>query len=120
MVLTRLACMLSTTHHQESNLYFALPPGLSSRYKHGLIHCTPCTAGLVQALLDVPKGILRMLELDTEYLISGCTITAVDANHSPGSCMFVIQTPPTGEVGAWLPWTAKAVLGSHCHAGAFM
>ena len=44
-----------------------------------------------------------------DYLIAGCTVTAMDANHSPGSCMFVIQTPPTGEVGAWLPWTAEAV-----------
>jgi Cft2 family RNA processing exonuclease len=97
-----------TRHHQESILYFALPPGLSSRYKHGLIYCTPCTAGLIQTLLDVPEGIIRMLEVDTEYFISGCTVTAMDANHSPGSCMFVIETAPTDEVGAWLPWTVKA------------
>ena len=62
----------------------------------------------MQALLDVPTGILRMLELDTVYLIAGCTVTAMDANHSPGSCMFVIETPPTGEVGAWLPRTVEA------------
>ena len=97
-----------TTHHQETNLYIALPAGLSSRYKHGLIYCTPCTAGLVHALLDVPEGILRTLELDTDYFIAGCTVTAMDANHSPGSCMFVIETPPTGEVGAWLPCTVEA------------
>jgi hypothetical protein len=102
------------------DLYFALPAGLSSRYKHGLIHCTPCTAGLVQALLAVPKGILRVLELDTDHLIAGCTVTALDANHSPGSCMFVIKTPATGEVGAWPPWIVAALWFIHCEAGAFI
>ena len=118
-----LTCMVSVyvthTTRNPTCVLLCLYVGLSSRYKHGLIYCTPCTAGLVQALLDVPEGVLRMLELDTEYSIAGCTVTAMDANHSPGSCMFVIKTPPTGEVGAWSALDCLSCLGVHCQAGAF-
>lgn len=91
--------MLGRAHpYFHSHLIRSLLAGLTSDYSHGLIWCTPRTAKLVQVLTGAPDSVFRPLQLNTPRVIDGVTVTAIDANHSPGACMFVFETPPNGEV----------------------
>ena len=75
--------------------------GLSSTWKHGPIYCTPATSRLVHAKLRVDKMWLRPIALDVRTLIpdsGGVYVTCIDANHCPGSCLFLFEGPLTAHI----------------------
>ncbi|KAI5078575.1 hypothetical protein GOP47_0006246 [Adiantum capillus-veneris] len=68
--------------------------GLSQRWRRGPIYCSAITAALL--LLKFPALDIRILPLSTTTLIPLPSphlleVTAIDANHCPGSVMFVFR-----------------------------
>ncbi|XP_047064380.1 DNA cross-link repair protein SNM1-like [Lolium rigidum] len=61
--------------------------GLTKKWCHGPIYCTALTARLVKMLLAIDSEYICPLELDTEYVIEGVTVTLLEANHCPGAAL---------------------------------
>ncbi|XP_058102717.1 DNA cross-link repair protein SNM1 [Magnolia sinica] len=74
------AYFLSHFHHDHYG-------GLSKRWSHGPIYCTPLTARLVKMCLSVNPLFIHPLELDTEYVVEGIKVTMLEANHCPGAAL---------------------------------
>ena len=88
----------STYSHAHSDHY----TNLSSNWKHGLIYCSEGTANLIIHMLSVDKKWVRPLPMDTPSLIpntNGVTVTLIEANHCPGSCLFFFEGPQTVNAG---------------------
>ncbi|KAG0209013.1 DNA break repair nuclease [Mortierella sp. GBA30] len=69
--------------------------GLTSSWNHGLIYCSSITANLVLSRLGVDEKYVRRLPMYEPTVINGVTVRLMDANHCPGSVLFVfdLQTP---------------------------
>ncbi|KQJ82354.1 hypothetical protein BRADI_5g08550v3 [Brachypodium distachyon] len=61
--------------------------GLTKKWCHGPIYCTALTARLVKMLLSINSEYICPLELNTEYVIDGVTVTLLEANHCPGAAL---------------------------------
>ncbi|XP_054285709.1 DNA cross-link repair 1A protein-like [Macrosteles quadrilineatus] len=55
------------------------------------IYCTQITANLVRTKLRVEEKWLKVIDLNQPQIISGVEVTALDANHCPGSAMFLFS-----------------------------
>lgn len=66
------------------------------RWFEGRLYCSRTTANLVVQQLRVDPQYIHILELEVEYEIDGLVVTALDANHCPGSVMLVIRNPKYG------------------------
>ncbi|QDZ20400.1 DNA cross-link repair protein [Chloropicon primus] len=69
--------------------------GLKKTFSNGQIYCTMTTAKLVHHILGVPLEAIYVLELGKPCAIQGVKVTALDANHCPGACMFLFE--PAGQ-----------------------
>ncbi|CAJ2672217.1 DNA cross-link repair protein SNM1 [Trifolium pratense] len=67
--------------------------GLSKKWSHGPIYCSPLTGWLVQMCLYVNPSYICPLEFDTEYVIDGIKVTFIDANHCPGAALIHFELP---------------------------
>ncbi|XP_019708287.1 DNA cross-link repair protein SNM1 [Elaeis guineensis] len=74
------AYFLSHFHHDHYG-------GLSKKWSHGPIYCTPLTARLVKLCLSINSLYICPLELDTEHVIEGTKVTLLEANHCPGAAL---------------------------------
>lgn len=110
---------VSTCHsHAHSDHY----TNLSSNWKHGLIYCSEGTANLITHMLSVNKKWVCPLPMDTPFLIpntNGVTVTLIDANHCPGSCLFFFEGPQTVNAGdsnfkSYLIGSSKIFKYLHC------
>ncbi|XP_046659362.1 DNA cross-link repair 1A protein-like [Homalodisca vitripennis] len=72
--------------HFHSDHYIGLKKSFSFP-----IYCTQITANLVHMKLRVAEKLLRVLELNKPEIICGVEVTALDANHCPGSVMFLFS-----------------------------
>ena len=84
--------------HAHSDHY----TNLSSNWKHGLIYCSEGTGNLITHMLSVDRKWIRPLPMDTPFLIpstNGVTVTLIEANHCPGSCLFFFEGPQTVNAG---------------------
>ncbi|GAA5960011.1 hypothetical protein JCM21900_004022 [Sporobolomyces salmonicolor] len=79
------AYFLSHAHYQN----------LSSSWKHGPIYCSQTTANLVKLKLNVADEWLHPLPLDQTVQVQGIDVTLIDANHCPGSVLFLFEGPHT-------------------------
>ncbi|TVU03129.1 hypothetical protein EJB05_51340 [Eragrostis curvula] len=61
--------------------------GLTKKWCHGPIYCSALTARLVKMCLSVDSEYVCPLELDTEYIIEGVSVTLLEANHCPGAAL---------------------------------
>ncbi|XP_062185777.1 DNA cross-link repair protein SNM1 [Phragmites australis] len=61
--------------------------GLTKKWCHGPIYCSALTARLVKMCLSVKSDYICPLELDTQYVIEGVTVTLLEANHCPGAAL---------------------------------
>ncbi|KAA8915005.1 hypothetical protein FN846DRAFT_2896 [Sphaerosporella brunnea] len=83
-------CVAYFLSHFHSDHYV----GLSSKWDHGPIYCSRATANLVRSRLRVdPKWVV---ELPWETWVDipgvkGVRVQGIDANHCPGSMMFVFE-----------------------------
>ncbi|XP_037629369.1 5' exonuclease Apollo [Sebastes umbrosus] len=72
--------------------------GLTSTWSNRPIYCSPTTAALLKLRLQVKEQWIHPLELDEPYLLplddigkEKLTVTLIDANHCPGSVMFLFE-----------------------------
>ncbi|KMS94561.1 hypothetical protein BVRB_020170, partial [Beta vulgaris subsp. vulgaris] len=61
------------------------------QFNNGTIYCTTTTSSLCIAKLQVSRKILRDLEFNVGEVIEDVLVTALDANHCPGSAMLLFQ-----------------------------
>lgn len=74
--------------------------GLTKSWKKSMIYCTEVTAKLTAHRLGVRYSWFGIMEIEQEYIFklrseddwNILTVTALPANHCPGSCMFVLET----------------------------
>ncbi|KAG0259299.1 hypothetical protein DFQ27_004166, partial [Actinomortierella ambigua] len=73
--------------------------GLTSTWKHGPIYCSSITANLVLSRLKVDPQYVRRLPMYEPTVVEGVTVRLLDANHCPGSVLFVFDLPATPSGG---------------------
>ncbi|KAF8603867.1 DRMBL-domain-containing protein [Ceratobasidium sp. AG-I] len=84
--------------HAHSDHYTSL----SSSWKHGLIYCSVTTANLIKHMLRVdPKWVRPLPENEAVEIpdTGGVKVTLIDANHCPGSSLFVFTGKQTIDAG---------------------
>ncbi|KAK6358477.1 hypothetical protein TWF730_007811 [Orbilia blumenaviensis] len=68
--------------------------GLSSSWNHGPIYCSRVTANLCRRQLRVDPQYIKELEYEKRTEVpgtGGATVTMIDANHCPGSSLFLFE-----------------------------
>ncbi|KAN0129821.1 DNA repair metallo-beta-lactamase domain containing protein [Lactarius tabidus] len=84
--------------HAHSDHYTSL----SSTWHAGPIYCSEGTANLIIHMLSVDSKWVHPLPMDVPTLIpesGGVTVTLIEANHCPGSSLFLFQGPQTAHAG---------------------
>ncbi|GES65006.1 DNA repair protein Pso2/Snm1 [Aspergillus terreus] len=79
--------------------------GLTSSWKHGPIYCSRATANLVRQQLKVDARWLVGLEFERTTEVpgtGGVQVTLIDANHCPGSALFLFEKPTGPNPGSRL------------------
>ncbi|GAC76834.1 predicted hydrolase involved in interstrand cross-link repair [Moesziomyces antarcticus T-34] len=75
--------------------------GMTSNWNHGLIYCSVTTANLCRTHLGVDPQWLRPLPMEVAVPIpdsGGVQVTCIEANHCPGSCLFLFEGPQTAQL----------------------
>ncbi|KAG0274986.1 DNA break repair nuclease [Linnemannia exigua] len=65
--------------------------GLTSNWNHGPIYCSSITANLVISRLRVDEQYVKRLPMYVPTVVGGVTVRLMDANHCPGSVLFVFD-----------------------------
>ncbi|KAF8931296.1 DNA break repair nuclease [Haplosporangium gracile] len=65
--------------------------GLTSTWNHGPIYCSSITANLVITRLKVDVQYIKRLPMYEPTVVDGVTVRLMDANHCPGSVLFVFD-----------------------------
>ncbi|SAL99016.1 hypothetical protein [Absidia glauca] len=83
--------------------------GLSKSWSYGPIFCSQITANLVKHKLQVDEGYLSVLPMnEPTFVLPTIKVTLIDANHCPGSVLFVFDIQHSDAT-----WTR------HLHTGDF-
>ncbi|EJD48048.1 DRMBL-domain-containing protein [Auricularia subglabra TFB-10046 SS5] len=84
--------------HAHSDHY----TNLSSSWEHGPIYCSVTTANLIVHLLGVDRKWVHPLPEDTPTVVpdtGGVEVTVIEANHCPGSSLFLFSGKQTVNAG---------------------
>ncbi|KAG1850713.1 DRMBL-domain-containing protein [Suillus subluteus] len=84
--------------HAHSDHY----TNLASNWKSGPIYCSGDTANLIIHMLSVDPKWVHPLPMDAPTIVpdsGGVTVTLIEANHCPGSCLFLFEGPQTVHAG---------------------
>ncbi|KAF9580782.1 DNA break repair nuclease [Lunasporangiospora selenospora] len=65
--------------------------GLTRNWGHGPIYCSSITANLVLSRLGVDQNYVKRLPMYEPTVVEGVTVRLMDANHCPGSVLFVFD-----------------------------
>ncbi|KAG8984662.1 hypothetical protein FRB93_006392 [Tulasnella sp. JGI-2019a] len=107
--------------HAHSDHY----TNLSSSWKAGPIYCSPTTANLIKLMLNVDDKWIKPLPFDTPTILpntGGVEVTLLEANHCPGSCLFLFtgrQTINAGDCDFPSPHVGSTKLFRYLHCGDF-
>ncbi|KAL5492089.1 PSO2 [Sanghuangporus weigelae] len=107
--------------HAHSDHY----TNLSSNWKNGPIYCSETTANLIVHMLSVERKWLHPLPMNTPVEIpktGGVKVTLIDANHCPGSCLFLFegqQTINAGDSNYRSPFVGTSRIFRFLHCGDF-
>ncbi|KAL0953366.1 hypothetical protein HGRIS_004603 [Hohenbuehelia grisea] len=107
--------------HAHSDHY----TNLSSNWKSGPIYCSEGTANLIIHMLSVDKKWVHPLPMDVPTTIphtGGVQVTLIEANHCPGSCLFLFegqQTMHAGDSSFKSPFIGTARTFRYLHCGDF-
>ena len=69
--------------------------GLNKTFQ-SVVYCSTVTGSYVVQNLKVPSQYVHCLDFDVPYTIGKTTVTLVEANHCPGSAMFVFESAEIG------------------------
>ncbi|XP_046399708.1 uncharacterized protein LOC124166108 [Ischnura elegans] len=83
------------TYYFLSHFHYDHYIGLKKSFSHH-IYCSSVTGKLVASKLGVRPELIRRIDPGQTIKVDGVVITALDANHCPGSIMLLFQLP-TGE-----------------------
>ncbi|XP_028761185.1 DNA cross-link repair protein SNM1 isoform X2 [Neltuma alba] len=89
----RYGCIEGCSAYFLSHFHSDHYGGLSKKWSHGPIYCTPLTARLIQMCLSVNPLYICPLELNTKHVIEGVTVTLLEANHCPGAALIHLYLP---------------------------
>lgn len=84
--------------HAHSDHY----TNLASNWKSGPIYCSGDTANLIKHMLSVDPKWVHPLPMNVPTVVpdsGGVTVTLIEANHCPGSCLFLFEGPQTVHAG---------------------
>ncbi|EMR09067.1 hypothetical protein PNEG_02837 [Pneumocystis murina B123] len=71
--------------------------GLTRHWNNGLIYCSEITGNLVISQLKVKPEYVVKLPMDRKILLNNIWVTLVDANHCPGSVLFIFEFEKSGK-----------------------
>ena len=80
------------THTERHTHTHSYTGGLDSSWTHGPIYGSTATLNLVRLRLRVDPSYFRPLALNTPVRVGSALVTCLDANHCPGSVLFLIET----------------------------
>ncbi|TKY87272.1 hypothetical protein EX895_003949 [Sporisorium graminicola] len=75
--------------------------GMTANWNHGPIYCSVTTANLCRTHLGVDPQWLRPLPMEVAVPVpdsGGVMVTCIEANHCPGSCLFLFEGPQTSQL----------------------
>ncbi|KAG8979565.1 hypothetical protein FRB90_008072, partial [Tulasnella sp. 427] len=107
--------------HAHSDHY----TNLSSKWKNGPIYCSRTTANLIKLMLQVDPKWVHPLDEDKPFIIpdtGGVEVTVLEANHCPGSSLFLFkgkQTVNAGDSGFNSPYVGSNKVFRYLHCGDF-
>ncbi|KAF9454237.1 DRMBL-domain-containing protein [Macrolepiota fuliginosa MF-IS2] len=107
--------------HAHSDHY----TNLSSSWKSGPIYCSQGTANLIIHMLSVDRKWVRPLPMDEPTVIpdtNGVQVTLIEANHCPGSCIFLFegrQTMNAGDSAFQSSFVGSSRVFRYLHCGDF-
>ena len=85
-------------HYFLSHFHSDHTIGLDWTFAAGTIYCSAVTAALITHVLHVAPKFVQPLELGKTFQIEhDMEVTAIDANHCPGSLVFLFHRPSTGQ-----------------------
>ncbi|RDY11687.1 DNA cross-link repair protein SNM1, partial [Mucuna pruriens] len=89
----RYGCVEGCSAYFLSHFHSDHYGGLSKKWSHGPIYCSPLTGRLVQMCLSVNPLYIHPLEINTEHVIDGVKVTLLEANHCPGAALIHFDLP---------------------------
>ncbi|KAG1792628.1 DRMBL-domain-containing protein [Suillus plorans] len=107
--------------HAHSDHY----TNLASNWKSGPIYCSGDTANLIIYMLSVDPKWVHPLPMDVPTIVpnsGGVTVTLIEANHCPGSCLFLFEGPQTvhaGDSAFKSPFVGSGKTFRYLHCGDF-
>ncbi|EIW71463.1 hypothetical protein TREMEDRAFT_28150, partial [Tremella mesenterica DSM 1558] len=107
--------------HAHSDHY----TNLSRSWNHGPIYCSETTANLIIHMLGVEPKWVHGLPNDIPFEMpntGGVTVTPMEANHCPGSSIFLFegrQTVNAGDSGFTSPYVGSKRVFRYLHCGDF-
>ncbi|KAK6908877.1 hypothetical protein I203_102882 [Kwoniella mangroviensis CBS 8507] len=107
--------------HAHSDHY----TNLSKSWTHGPIYCSETTANLIVHMLGVEPKWVHGLPDDVPFEMpntGGVTVTPMEANHCPGSSIFLFEGPQTvnaGDSGFRSPYVGSKKVFRYLHCGDF-
>ncbi|WWD04187.1 hypothetical protein V865_002254 [Kwoniella europaea PYCC6329] len=107
--------------HAHSDHY----TNLSKSWTHGPIYCSETTANLIVHMLGVEPKWVHGLPDNIPFEMpntGGVTVTPMEANHCPGSSIFLFEGPQTvnaGDSGFRSPYVGSKKIFRYLHCGDF-
>ncbi|KAJ7781839.1 DNA cross-link repair protein pso2/snm1 [Mycena maculata] len=121
----RYGCIPGVTAYFLTHAHSDHYTNLSSSWKHGPIYCSEGTANLIIHLLSVDKKWVHPLPMDVATVVpntGGVHVTLIEANHCPGSCLFLFEGPQTVHAGDSTfksPYVGSSKTFRYLHCGDF-
>lgn len=99
--------------------------GMTANWNHGPIYCSVTTANLCRTHLGVDPQWLRPLPMEVAVPVpdsGGVMVTCIEANHCPGSCLFLFEGPQTCQLlsrNHASPYIGTGKIFRYLHCGDF-
>ncbi|SCV70881.1 BQ2448_3643 [Microbotryum intermedium] len=96
--------------HAHSDHY----QNLSASWDYGPIYCSVTTANLIKLKLGVKDEFLKPLPMNETVNVHGIDVTLIDANHCPGSVLFLFEGPHTDPNSPYSKTPSRIFRYLHC------